>query len=490
RTGLSQFYGASMAVGRTERGLAEALTLHSPAGIDLITHVLTGQPLDTTLARCVPAGLANAGLYSFDGTRVIADLCLMLPPEAQSGLVRALSEFRRQLGVDFEKDVLCNFGPTLALATSGFSLTSEELPRTLLALQVVDAARAQRSLGALLVASGRSDEVKHRTIDGVRVSSLQLPLGEVAAEIDLHWCVSASVLLLSTDLDELSTALRGLRAREVVHVGLRDALAKAGSGCFAVGFTQGDDGTPDAVSIGRRTNAGLELTAADGAAMQSTVFLLGSLGALSSFAIPHLLEARHDANEKAAASRLVVINDAQIMARMEAFLDQDHDGRGESLFLAELCGEVPLRGSKKPLAEPWLANDFRWIDDQIGEKNGYLYRVRLRGEDDAGELSKDSQSVDAAEQSCIAYAWPIDEKHGSAVYVFDSECGLCSSDNRGERQHYFGDDAPPLGAHWAQGPGEGRPGAETRTVGRDGGVWLRLRSVEDREAPVVRSISR
>ncbi|HTF89212.1 MAG TPA: hypothetical protein VK843_12440 [Planctomycetota bacterium] len=484
RTGLPQFYGASVAVGRTQKGLAEALTLHSPSGIDLVTHLLTGQPMDRTLARCVPAGLANAGLYSFDGTRVIADLCLILPSEAQSGLVRGLSEFKREFGVDLEKDLLANFGPTIAVGTSGLSFLDSdalEFPSFFFACQLVDAARAKRSLTSLLIASGCSPDLETDTLEGVEVTSLAIPMDETGPELELHWCIKDSVLLLATSNSLLRESIRGLGRKGTPNAGLARALASANPDCFSAGFSQGEQGTPDAITVGRRTSAGLELTSADGMAMQSTVFSLFTLGVASSVAIPKLMAERIDANERAVASSLVVINDAQLMARLGNYLDRDGDGRGEQLFLDELSGESPLRGSTLPISDPWVENKFEWVEPGIGKRNGFYFRVDLPSVDGHGacsvaDLEAHPLAPEGEEPSCVVSAWPIDLSTGNAVFVFDSEGGLYSSDNRGERQQYVGDRSPPMGAHWTA---SGEPGEATRYVGRDGGIWLRLRSVGD-----------
>ncbi|MEO6710753.1 MAG: hypothetical protein ABI054_13530, partial [Planctomycetota bacterium] len=484
RTGLPQFYGASVAVGRTQKGLAEALTLHSPSGIDLVTHLLTGQPMDRTLARCVPAGLANSGVYSFDGTRVIADLCLILPSEAQSGLVRGLSEFRREFGVDLEKDLLANFGPTIAMATSGFSFLDPDLsefPEFFFACQLVDAGRAERSLKALLSASGQSPNLETETLEGVEVTSIAIPMAETGPALELHWCIKDSVLLLATSTTLLRESIRGLGRKDTPNAGLARALTSAAADSFSAAFTQGEQGKPDAITIGRRSSAGLELTSADGMAMQSTVFTMCTLGVASSVAIPKLMSLRIDANEKAAASCLAVINDAQLMSRQGNHLDQDGDGRGEQLFLDELSGESPLRGSTLPIADPWIENKFEWVRPGIGKRSGYFFRVDLPSVDGHGassiaDLEDHPLAAESEEPKCVICAWPIDLSTGNAVLVFDSEGGLYRSDNRGERQHYVGDRSPAMGAHWTD---SGEPGDATRYVGRDGGIWLRLRSVGD-----------
>jgi hypothetical protein len=74
--------------------------------------------MDRALARCVPARFDNATIFAFDGTRVIPDLCLLMPAPIQSELVRGLSSLRTETGVDLERDVLGNFGPSVLFATS------------------------------------------------------------------------------------------------------------------------------------------------------------------------------------------------------------------------------------------------------------------------------------------------------------------------------------------------------------------------------------
>ncbi len=480
RTGMTQFFGASLELGRTAHGLAEALTLHSPAGIDLITHALTSQPLDLELARVLPAQLSNAGLYSFDGGRLIADLCLMIPSEAQGALMREISAFRLKAGIDIEKDLLGLFGPTIAVASNswleGLDSTGN-FPAFLIACDLRDPDRAKRTLDALLLTCAESVREREQMLEGVRVRSLDFPLDGIGAQLDLHWCVVGGRLLASTRLDLISEALHGLRDQVVAHPGLRAALTRVDSNCFAVGFTGGESGTPDSTLFGRRTSAGLEWTAGDGNALRSTMLALLSAGLFSSLAGPSLLERRMDDNERAAKANLIVVADAQAMACKNAVLDEDGDGRGEFLFLPELCAAENLRGSDGPLSDPWLDNGFEWVAPGIGSEDGYRYRIDL-GAVSGGSvcsvagLASAKVAIDAAEKDFVVYAWPTDAGSGSQVFAFDSKTGLYCSNNRAADQHYLGERAPTAGAHWT----EPRPASDARRhLGRDGGIWLRLR---------------
>jgi hypothetical protein len=481
RTGLPQILGGSLAVGRTAGGLAEALTLHSPSGVDLLTHVFTGQPMDRALARCVPARFDNATIFAFDGTRVIPDLCLLMPAPIQSELVRGLSSLRTETGVDLERDVLGNFGPSVLFATSSLQeCLSQAAPLEIfVACQVGDGGRAQRTLNAMLVASGRSAEARETLVDGTRVYSISF--GEAAAtpgapRPQLHWCILDSVVMATTSLDDLRSAMRGLRGKGEVHAGLKHALEQADEDCFLVSFTAADGPVGAGIGLGRRTEAGLEVSSSDGRAMQSTVMTSFVAGVVSSIAIPKLLVARMEANERAAMATLRYFCSAQAMAQVGAHVDSDRDGEGECLFLPELCGAEPLRGQAVPLRPPLVETSFfEWMAPGVGRKNGYHYRVDLPGKDGRRwpaladmRLGLDSE---AAELEFSACAWPMAPSTGRAVYVVDSEGGLFSTDNRGERQAYSATRAPAFDAHWAA---EGAPVEDGEYLGRDGGRWTRV----------------
>ena len=480
RTSLANVHGLSMQVGRTARGLAECLTLHSPAAVDPLSRALTASPLDFELARCVPAELANAGLYSFDSSHLMSDLFLLIPGEAQGGVVRAIADFRREVGVDLEKDVLAVIGPSFAVATHATpgALLGEELPRIFVACQLRDPGRALRSLNALLLAAGRIPEVRQQWLDDVRVHTLELAdLRPAAASV--HWCVEGDVLLIGTQLELLREGLRGLRGSEIGHAGLKSALAGPRHKLFAAGFTRGDAQTPDSIVLGRSTSAGLELCAADGSAMQSSMAALFFGGIASAIAIPQLLNARIQANEQAAVARLAAIDSAQALAIEARHLDLDHDGLGEYLFLDELAGDLPLRGGGQRLAEPRLDAGFTWDSPGIGVRNGYRYRIDLRLENGervwaSGESAASALDIDQAERSFAVYAWPDRSDSGRAVFVFDPEIGLYSSDNLAPQQAYAGPHAPGAAAYLAA---EGFSNDAARRVGRDGGIWLRLRGI-------------
>jgi hypothetical protein len=248
---------------------------------------------------------------------------------------------------------------------------------------------------------------------------------------------------------------------------------------FSAGFEFGTDGVPSSVQYGKRSLAGLEWTSSDGRAMQSSIAIMFTGGLVSSLAIPQLMQARIEANQKAALSRLVVVNDAQRMVQIAAVLDQDSDDKGECLFLDELCGDAPLRQSGERLEEAWLDSGYEWIAPGIGRLNGYRSRVDLelldgRSASSASAIGGSAVAVELAEQGFLAYSWPDQEHSGLAVFVFDSARGLFSSDNRGAQQGYVGERAPKSGAHL---PADGLAGNEKTHVGRDGGTWLFLRGI-------------
>lgn len=479
RTGLAQFQGLSLAIGRTEHGLSEALTLHSPAGVDLISHALSAEPLDTALARAVPPSLPRAVLFAFDGTRLLPDVSILLSTEAQSNLVRALADFRRNVGVDFERDLLNNFGPSFVVACEDPQV--DEAAEFVVACNLHDAGRAQRTINALLVAAGLFTQMTEEVQSGVRLHSLPIQIAGMAEVREVHWCVHEGKLLVASSASLLRQSLGQLHAPGVAHAGLDRALTRAGPTAFAVGYTAGG-ALPESICIGRPGPSGPQWIVDDGGAWMSTMVGGAVLSIGSAVAIPKLIAMRIAANHEAAAAQLQTIADAQVLARDERALDQDHDGRGESLFLNELAGAVPARGQTSARERIWCATDFQWTEDGVGLKSGYCFRIDLATRDGRGlyrpdelggpDRPDDRIDVDAAEVSFVAYAWPQSPHHGTQVYVFDSKGGLFSTDNRGGSQGYDRERAPRFAAHLGL---DGRPGANLRTIGRDGGTWLRLR---------------
>jgi type II secretory pathway pseudopilin PulG len=394
-------------------------------------------------------------------------------------MVREIANFRRDVGVDLEKDVLAVFGPTFVLATSAAQSTlfDSKLPDLFVACQLSDAGRATRSLNALLVASGHFAAVRQQVLEGQRIQSLELDPNSSLGLRSVHWCVEGNTLLASNELSLLREGLRGLRGSGIAHVGLKRALAQRQEGTFSAAFTQGDAQRPDSIMLGRRTLAGLQLTSSDGSAAQATAAAMLVAGAASAVAIPNLLEARLLANEKAAISSLSAIHSAQSMARADKQLDVDGDGRGEFLFLDELAGAAPLRTGGPPLADPWLDRGFRFEAPGIAVKTGYRFRVDLRQDYggsfwSAQDAGANRVSTDLAEQGFVVYAWPERADSGRWAYVLDSQTGLYSTDNKAPQQAYAGANGPKSAAHQAS---EGFSNDAVRLIGRDGGTWLRLR---------------
>jgi hypothetical protein len=143
-------------------------------------------------------------------------------------------------------------------------------------------------------------------------------------------------------------------------------------------------------------------------------------------AIPGIVQGGNRFTEQRAISRLREILFAEDMARHSAPQDPDHDHVGSALLLAELTGELGLRGGK-PLPVPLLEGFPKRVDTSIGpgaEIGGYFLVVCLPKQG-GGFSAQPSDAVDdeLAERRFIAYAWPSGTAPGltSAVALDEHE---------------------------------------------------------------------
>ena len=194
----------------------------------------------------------------------------------------------------------------------------------------------------------------------------------------------------------------------------------------------------------------------------------------ASLAIPKLMSARLEANQRAAVATMRSIASGEAVFQNTGVLDLDRDGAGEYGTLAELSGQLPLRGSKEVL-EPEIL-PFRNIKDGIVTRSGYHFAVFLPGKKKGTFVepkSQDGSDVNAneAEISFIVQAWPVDAPEtGRCVYCFDQEGDLVCCENPGctysGLEHRLAFDAYRP-ADPSVDPASGKP-----YVGRDGKTWV------------------
>lgn len=170
---------------------------------------------------------------------------------------------------------------------------------------------------------------------------------------------------------------------------------------------------------------------------------------------------------------------AELQARAQALVDQDHDGTGEFLFLSELTGNRPCRGGTAASAVLEAAFGrgcgFATIAD-------YHVTVYLPGEGAEGAVL-DPELValvqpyvpdpDAAERSFVAYAWPSHDAAVGARFLpamAITEKGVLYW-SLPIAKPYVGKRRPlPLAAFAP----ERTLGAEPGRLGQDGAAWISI----------------
>ncbi len=144
-------------------------------------------------------------------------------------------------------------------------------------------------------------------------------------------------------------------------------------------------------------------------------------------AMPGISDARVRDESGRAVSRLREILFAEDAFRRLAPIDPDGDKQGSAGLLAELSGDVPVRGSDRPLELPPLAPRFapRVITDHgpAFEEGEFLYYVCLP-QKDGSYSARPSGEIDdeKAERSFLAYAWPAsDQGRFTVTYFIDQD---------------------------------------------------------------------
>lgn len=161
-------------------------------------------------------------------------------------------------------------------------------------------------------------------------------------------------------------------------------------------------------------------------------------------------EAARLGTSSAVVSRLREIKFAEARAMELALVDPDDNQRGSTLFLAELSGVHPPRGTNRPpvmLLDGKYKRETNTPRGPAASLNGYWFFVCLPGAD--GKPSADpTRRVDEqrAETTFVAYAWPADEHQGyGQVFTIDARGTVLVHDNKTTqgRLSFVGAEHPP-----------------------------------------------
>lgn len=154
---------------------------------------------------------------------------------------------------------------------------------------------------------------------------------------------------------------------------------------------------------------------------------------LASIAIPNLMSARSNANDKAVVAVLRSVITAQQLARTNAMVDLDHDGQGEGATLAELAGTVPVRGMITPLRPPYVSSAIGNLDaDGHALTNGFYFALYLPDASGVGLIAAPASfaNIDPnlSELYWTCLAWPRDRAvQGYATYFANQNGDILQS---------------------------------------------------------------
>ncbi|MFO0981936.1 MAG: hypothetical protein U1E76_09375 [Planctomycetota bacterium] len=168
---------------------------------------------------------------------------------------------------------------------------------------------------------------------------------------------------------------------------------------------------------------------------------LGGTAIAASIAIPSLISARIEANERVAVQTLRRIAAAEDKLHVAKALDADRDGRAEYGRLADLVKKAAGHGLAQPSAPPLVDDQLLTPQEGFGEKSGYVFWVGFPEPDVATPAPRRAaanvNTADSAEAQFIAYAWPKScGQTGLKIYAIDAAGQLYYSDNTSPGQYW------------------------------------------------------
>lgn len=226
----------------------------------------------------------------------------------------------------------------------------------------------------------------------------------------------------------------------------------------------------------------------EGFTLIEMLIVIAVIAIVATIAVPNLVAARANANERAAMATLRNINSAQLQFQGQAHNDNDADGEGEYGYFGEMAALIPPRVNGAQAAEliepPSLSGVFRNVQDNglgagVVTRSGYVYQMFLPGaggdpvpEDPAGGPGAGVVDDDLAETLWCCYAWPVSkDTTGTRVFVVNQTGDILATEN--SVQAYQGPDGGPEGiAAYADTDMTARLSInELPEPAQDAGVW-------------------
>ncbi len=204
------------------------------------------------------------------------------------------------------------------------------------------------------------------------------------------------------------------------------------------------------------------------------------IAVIAGIAVPNLLSARSNANDKAVIAALRALVTAQQMSRTNATIDVNRNGQGEAGTLSELAGFDVLRGSTSTLRPAVLSATLGDLDaNGYAQVHGFYFALYLPDNTGRGIIGSQANlaNVDStlAESCWTCVAWPRDiNAQGPGVYFTNQTGDILVA----KHAQYSGTNNPPsagcalLGVPVDQIQSTMTAAGASDGIGADGNIWF------------------
>ena len=168
------------------------------------------------------------------------------------------------------------------------------------------------------------------------------------------------------------------------------------------------------------------------------LIVVAIIAIIAAAALPNLLASRLTANEASAIGTLRTVCSAQSQARNRVAVDFDSDGQGEFLYMAELSGNVNLRGLATPLDPAAVSLSIGQVSNSAVNHSGYHFAMYLPDvaavgvleDPNGGKAAPATVDADYCETFFVCYAWPTSvNSSGRRAFAVNESGDMVQSDN-------------------------------------------------------------
>lgn len=468
--------------------VSDSYALVSPGRSDPLTMLFESSGVDAKFARYTLPDADDASVFHFDLSRAVSKLKSDLPEGPREAFTMGIAQADRELGMSLERDVIGLFGAQLAFSLKGsFALLAKD-PDAVCEMVLAVELRDRERFSKWVEQSIRDGmlPVSPRQLGSQKAYVVGLPMPGAPDWLEICFAWTDDAVVVASTFDALQETIEGAASGQIpsrmestlrnapadaygvsvssaaaevrgffalVRAGLEEASAKSGtSNDFPLPTDEALEPVlsklGDSVRFWRASKAGLEVD--QRSPIGNPLLLAMPFSIAAAVAIPNLLAARTNANERAAVATLRSMCSAQAQFQSAGLVDTDGDGLGEYGTLAELMGTVDLPGGMKA-SPPMLSSSGTFVEGRL-DTVGYYFRAFLPGGNGQPIREKSGGGRDGAvdpqnaEFAFAIYAWP--KAYGNTgfnAYMIDAEGEVLQATPNGRPTPYQGLEAEPEG---------------------------------------------